>query len=215
MPAYLLAFDIDWSWKELSASEQAIVRRHEALARADPTTHTLETLKQALAAASSDLPQRQIRAVAEDEHGAHALEASHGQCTESKGAAFNPAGRFPGDLKPSDYIAAGVRQLRVALYWPEGSLTAMEEQAHRLDASLSWLVQRALIAAKAPGTAPVAAGQFPRDGGRRKQGVYLPIEMYAELVETADREDRSMSSLVQAAMSSAWPLLTSLPSRDM
>ena len=51
----------------------------------------------------------------------------------------------------------------------------------------------------------------PRFLDRRKQSIYLPIEIYAELVEAASREDRSMSWLVQRALTTSWPTITTLP----
>ena len=79
-----------------------------------------------------------------------------------------------------------------------------------MDCSLSSVVQRAWGIAKGASFVSPADSGLPRDGDRRRQSIELPIEICAELEETAAREDRSMSSLVQRAPSSAWPTITTL-----
>jgi uncharacterized small protein (TIGR04563 family) len=211
MPAYLQHFEIDWGWPRLSEAERAVVRRHEARAQADPGTHTLTTLKEALAASSRELQGREIRSHAEDEHGEYALVAREGRCSDADDDSFNEEGKFPDLLTADDYRAAGVEKLYVGLYWPEGMLRAIQAQASRLDRSLSWVVQKAWIVAKGSTSPPADDNGLPRDGDRRKQSIYLPIEIYAELAEVAAREDRSMSFLVQRALTTSWPTITTLP----
>jgi uncharacterized small protein (TIGR04563 family) len=211
MPEYLRRFDIDWGWPRLSEAERAVVRRHEARAHAEPGTHTLVTLKEALAAASRELPGREIRSRAMDEYGEYALVAREGRCSDAEPGAFDEGGEFSGPLSADDYRAAGVKTLYVSLFWPESMLRVLQEQAHRLDRSLSWVVQKALAVSGAGTSAPTEDGALPRVGARCKQSVYLPIEIWAELHERADREDRSMSSLVQQALAGAWPAITKLP----
>ena len=205
MPEYLQHFEIDWGWPRLSEAERAVARRHEARAQADPGTHTLTTLKEALAAASRELRNREIRSHAEDEHGEYALVAREGRCSDADDDSFDEAGKFPDLLTADDYHVAGVEKL----YWPEGMLRAIQAQASRLDRSLSWVVQKAWIVAKGPTSPATGDNGLPRDGDRRKQSIYLPIEIYAELAEAA--KDRSMSWLVQRALTTSWPTITTLP----
>jgi uncharacterized small protein (TIGR04563 family) len=208
MPEYLEQIEIDWGWPRLSEPERGVARRHEALLQADPTTHTLETLREALAAASAELRGRDVRARAADDGGEYALAARDGKCVEVDDDAFDPEGAFPDRLTPDDYRAAGVTKLYVTLFWTQGLLDAVAKEARRLDRSLSWLVQKAWTLAK---SAPAGAGvELPRDGARRRQSVYLPIDIYAELSDAAAREDSSMSMLVRRALCAAWPALDAL-----
>jgi uncharacterized small protein (TIGR04563 family) len=153
-----------------------------------------------------------VRARAQDEHGKHGLLARDGQCAGASADTLDEAGKFPGPLNAADYLAAGVKQLCVGLFWPEGMLRAMETQAVRLNRSLSWLVQKAWVLGQAPSAGPGDLG-LPRDGDRRRQSIELPIEIYAELADLADREDRSMSFLAQRALLRAWPAVTTLPAQ--
>lgn len=211
MPAYLHDFTIDWGWPRLSEPERGVVRRHEARAQADPHAHTLATLREALAAASRELPGRAIRARAADEQGEHALMARDARCADDHAASFDEGGRFPEPLTAADYRAAGVEQLCVGLFWPEGMLSAIAAQAARLHRSLSWVVEQAWVVAKTAAAVPAGSPALPRDGDRRRQSIHLPIDIYAELADVAAREERSMSVVVQRALTAAWPTLTTLP----
>lgn len=55
MPSYVRNIVVDWSYPQLEAAEQGIVRRHEARLRADPDVHTADTLEDALVLASREL----------------------------------------------------------------------------------------------------------------------------------------------------------------
>lgn len=211
MPAYVQHFEIDWGWPRLSEAERAVVRRHEARAQADPGTHTLATLKEALAAASRELPGREIRSRVEDENGEYALVAREGRCSDADDDAFDEEGKFPDLLTADDYRAAGIDKVYVGLYWPEGMLRAIKAEASRLDRSLSWVVQKAWVLARGKASAATGDSGLPRDGDRRKQSMYLPIGIYAEVAELAAREDRSMSFVVQRALTTAWPTITTIP----
>jgi uncharacterized small protein (TIGR04563 family) len=212
MPNYLSRFEIDWGWPRLSETERAVVRRFEARTQADPGAETLTTLREVLANASSELPGRDLRARAEVGGGEYAWAARDGRCTEGDPETFDAAGVFPDPLTPDDFRAAGVKQLAVALFWPEGMLQALTAQATRLDASLSFVVQKAwALAASAPSPGSGTGPTLPRDGARRKQTITLPLTLYTELVERAAREDSSMSFVVQRVLAQAWPTLVALP----
>jgi uncharacterized small protein (TIGR04563 family) len=211
LPSYLDTFETDWGWLALSEAERAVVRRHEARFQADPGTHTLATLMEALSEASRELPGREIRSRASDEGGEYALVSRDGRCLESEEGSFDEEGVFPESPTPDDYRAAGVGKVYVGLYWPENMLEAIKAQASRLDWSLSALVQKAWAIAKSSSSLAATSGDLPRDGARRKQSIDLPIDVYAEVAELATREDRSMSFVVQRALSAAWPAVTALP----
>jgi uncharacterized small protein (TIGR04563 family) len=211
MPAYLRRVEIDWSWPQLTLTERAVVRRHEARANADPGTHTYATLKAALAAASRELPGREIRSRARDDGGEYLLVAREGRCFDSDDRSFDEEGAFRETLSAEDYRAAGVEKIYVALYWPEEMLRALQAQAIRLDRSISSLVQNAWIVGASSSDDPAAGGGLPRDGKAHKRSVYLPIGIYAEVAEIAAREDRSMSWVMRRALARAWPKITSLP----
>src|SRR6185503_6631518 len=111
MPAYLQQFEIDWSWPRLSESERAVVRRHEARAQAEPGQQTLATLSEALAAASRELAGRELRALAADADGQHALVARDGACARASQVFFDQDGTFPDPLTAADFRAVGIDKL--------------------------------------------------------------------------------------------------------
>lgn len=210
MPIYLEHFAIDWGWPQLSEAERVVVRQHEARAMADPGSHTRTTLEEALVRASRELPGRVIRAQAEEADEAFVLVARDGTCGAGDQATFDPEGAFPEILTAADYVAAGVDRIRVGLFWPRAMLDAMFDQARRLDHSLSWVVEQAwALAGTVRDDARDPAGP-PRDGARVRQSVFLAVEVYAAITETAVREDRSMSWVVQRAVARAWRRLTAL-----
>jgi uncharacterized small protein (TIGR04563 family) len=211
MPASVRSFEIDWGWPQLSEVERCVVRRHQARAHADPGAQTLATLKEALAAASCELPGRVIRSRIVDEHGKRALSARDGRCSDATDESFDEEGKYPDPLTADDYRAAGVEKLCVGLFWPESMLEAIQTQACRLDRSFSWVVEKAWIIAKDVASTSTGGNSLPRDGDRRKQSIYLPIEIYAELADIARREERSMSVVVQRALTAAWPTVTTMP----
>ncbi len=211
MPAYLDRAVIDWSWPSLNDAEQGTVRLFEARHQADPGTHTLDTFKAALASVSSKLPGRTLRARAQDEHGSYELVASAGAAEVSESAGFDDSGVFKEALSPDDFRAAGVEKLWVGLYFPAPMLAAVKGEATRADKSLSFVVQTALRAGFGlPADAPTHDfGSANSD--KRKQSVYLPLDLYTELRGRADREDRSLSWVAQSAIARGWPDVTALP----
>lgn len=151
-----------------------------------------------------------VRAQAEDDCGRHVLVARAGQCSKSDDDSFDPEGKFPDLLTAGDFRAAGVEKLDVGLFWPGEMLRAIQEEAFRLDRSLSWVVQKAWVLAKKPSAASGKDPGLPMGGARQRQSIYLPIEIYAELSEIAACEDRSMSFVIQRALSTAWPAIRML-----
>jgi len=115
-----------------------------------------------------------------------------------------------------------------ALFWPEAMLRAMGEQAHRLDRSLSWCAQRAWSLARAELKTLAPVGLHPRaeavyqeryfapnpDGraDKRRQTLFFPPAMLEELKAEAERQDRSLSWLLQRAWCLAVHDLEALPS---
>lgn len=229
MSANLRTFEIDWGWQLLSNAERAQVRRHEARLRVALVPWTRARLEDALARASRDLPGRQIRARVRDEGGTHVLVATDGSCVAGDPACFDPAGGFPDTLTDEELRAAagpgpvdetvgpaGGQKLLVPLDWPADMLRAMEEQSRRLGQPLSWVVQKAWLVVRNDGGRTVPQGEdlLPRGGTPRKQSIYLPLDIYAELAGIAAREDRSMSRVMQLALAVAWPVITDLPGAD-
>ena len=153
---------------------------------------------------------------AEDLRGSHGLVAEDGCCAAGDASRFDPAGRFPEALTSEDVRGAAVQKLLVPLLWPEDMLRAIEEQARRLDRSLSWVVQKAWMVVRNDGGRTVPQGEdlLPRGGSPRKQSIDLPLDIYAELAGIAAREDRSMSRVMQLALAVAWPVITDLPGPD-
>ena len=208
MPAYVRRLEIDWSWPQLTEAERAVVRRHEARVEADPRTHSLTTFKEAMAAASRELPSREIRCRVTDEYGVYLFAVRAGRCVSSE--AFDEGGKLSEPLTTDDYRAAGVQELSVVLFWPEAMIQSLNELASRLDYSLSRLVQKAWLVGNGA-LSETTNDELPRDGAPRKQSIYLPIEIYEELRDTATRENRSMSFIVQRALGNAWPVISKVP----
>jgi hypothetical protein len=192
--------EIDWGWPRLSEAERAIVRRHEALLRADRKAHTVETAEAALLSAAAELPGQLIRARAVDDectHGWQVVEGDVYPCEE-----FDDAGMFPGELTAADFHAAGVTIVLTPIVFPDSMLKSIEERGWPTDGALSTLVQGAWqIAAN-----DLPAGFRTPTGPRRVQPVYLPVDVWASLHDRAKVEDRSVSYLVQRAVTAAYEL---------
>jgi uncharacterized small protein (TIGR04563 family) len=111
-------------------------------------------------------------------------------------------------------------KLEQALYFPETMLDALKETGARLDRSLSWCAQKAWTLSRAtfskapsavegaealPTSPELAAAReqlqarYSSDGAKRKQTLFFPEEMLAEMKAEAARLDRSLSWLVQTA----------------
>jgi len=88
-----------------------------------------------------------------------------------------------------------------ALYFPESMLQEIQQQAVRLDRSLSWCAQyawtrqRARFADKPTGE----IDQHAFGGEKRKQTLFFPSDMLAEIQDAAVRLDCSLSWLIQRA----------------
>ena len=192
--------EIDWGWPRLTEAERAIVRRHEALLRSDRKAHTVETAEAALRSAAAELPGRAIRARAVDDdhtHGWQVVEGDVYPCDE-----FDEAGMFPGELTAEDFRAAGVTIVLTPIVFPDSMLRSIEERGWHTDGALSTLVQ---------GAWQLAADQLPAgfrtpNGPRRVQPIYLPVDVWASLHDRAKVEERSVSYLVQRAVTAAYEL---------
>jgi len=194
--------EIDWGWPQLSEDERVIARRHEALLQADRKGHTVETAEQALLAAAAELPGKLIRARAADDermYGWQVVEGDVYDCDE-----FDEAGMFPGELTADDFRAAGVTIVLTPVVFPDAMLHAIEQRGWIYDSAdaLSTLVAGAwqLAADELP------AGFRTPDGPRHIRPVYLPVELWADLHDRAKVEERSVSYLVQRAVTAAYEL---------
>ena len=202
MASLLHDVEIDWCWPQLNERERAIARRHEARLRADRTSHTIESVETALAEAARELPGKLIRARAIDDdyqYGWQVVEGEVYTCDD-----FDESGMFPGELTAEDFRAAGVTIVLTPVALPDSMLRAIEERGWIYDSAdaLSTLVAGAwqLAANDLP------AGFRPPDGPRRMRPLYLPVEIWADLHERARAEERSVSYLVQRAVTAAYEL---------
>jgi hypothetical protein len=200
MASLLHDVEFDWGWPALNSDERAIVRRHEALLQADRKAHSVESAEASLLAAARELPGRLIRARAVDDdrqYGWQVVEGDVYPCED-----FDEAGMFPGPLTADDFKAAGVTIVLTPVVFPESMLRSIEQRGWHHDGSLSSLVQGAwkLAADDLP------AGFRTPAGPRRMQSIYLPVEIWAELHDRAKTEERSVSYLVQRAVTAAYEL---------
>ena len=126
---------------------------------------------------------------------------------------------FPGELTAADFRAAGVTFVRTPLAFPESMLdTIRTKAASPLSSSSPRRPPAALRGPAEPDLSLVvqdawttAADELPAGfrtplGPRRVQSVDLPIDIWADIKERARTEDRSMSYLVQRAMTAAYSL---------
>ncbi len=104
-----------------------------------------------------------------------------------------------------------------ALYWPEDMLQAVRDEARRLDASLSAVVQKAWKASRAK-IAEIEhedeeLSPLLRDfsKAKAKQTLFFPGDMFAEICDQAARLDTSMSFVVQVAWVLARAAIAALP----
>lgn len=197
MASCLHDVEIDWGWSQLSAHERLVVRRHEALLQADRTSHTLHTAELALLSAAADLPGRSLRMRAADDEVVHHWQIVDGELHD--GGDFDPDGMFPEELTADDFHDAGVTIVRTPLAFPESMLSTIRRKA---PASLSTLVEDAWTAA----ADELPAGFRTPGGPRRMQSIYLPVDIWADIKDRAKAEERSMSYLVQRAVTAAYAL---------
>ena len=200
MASLLHDVEIDWGWPQLNESERAIVRRHEALLQADRKAHTVDSAEAALSAAAAELPGRLIRARAVDDERTYCWQVVEGDVYD--GEDFDVAGMFPGALTAEDFRVAGVTNVLTPVVFPESMLRSIEERGWHYDGSLSTLVQ---------GAWQIAADDLPTGfrtpaGPRRVQSIYLPVDVWADLHDRAKAEERTVSYLVQRAVTAAYEL---------
>jgi uncharacterized small protein (TIGR04563 family) len=105
------------------------------------------------------------------------------------------------------------------IYWPEAMLRTIQEEAVRLDRSLSYVVQSAWkaagnqVATSEHAELSLLIAEF--QGDKRKQTLFFPAEMLQEIADQARRLDASLSFVVQCAWMLARPDLARLtPSSD-
>jgi hypothetical protein len=196
MPSFLHDVEIDWGWPKLSHEERAVVRKHEALLQSDRKSHTVLTAERALEAAARDLPERLIRMRAIDDEQTHYWQVVEGEVYV--GHEFDEAGMYPEELTAGDFHAAGVTIVLTPLVFPD----SMVHGIARREATLSEVVQDAWHHA----ADAMPAGFRTPEGPRRMHSVYLPVDVWADIKHRARTEDRSVSYLVQRAVTAAYAL---------
>lgn len=206
MPSYVKRLRTDWGYARLSATEQAIARRYEALLRADPGV-TADWLAEQLGAASAQLPGRRVHAYGEDDDGEFALVALDGKCGGDPDVHdYGEEADITSALTADDYRAAGVTAIWTTLFWTRPLLDAVISKAEELDVSASWVVQACWQLAGAR-CAEAKLGYDP-NAARATQPLFLLVDQWADIKERALREERSMSWFVQRAVVLALPHLT-------
>jgi hypothetical protein len=189
--------EIDWGWPELSRHERIVVRMHEAVLQASRTAHTIESAERVLLAAAADLPGRALRMRAVDDELLHHWQIVEGEIFE--GGDFDEDGMFPEELTADDFRSAGVTVVRTPLAFPDSMLDTIRMKAA---SPLSIAVRDAWASA----ADELPAGFRTPLGPRRMQSIDLPVEIWADIKERARTEERSMSYLVQRAMTAAYSL---------
>jgi hypothetical protein len=189
--------EIDWGWGDLTERERLVVRTHEALLQANRTSHTIESAERALLAAAADLPGRSLRMRAVDDELLHHWQIVEGELFE--GGEFDDEGMFRDELTAEDFRAAGVTVVRTPLAFPESMLHTIRTKAA---SPLSIVVQDAWATA----ADELPAGFRTPTGPRRMHAIDLPVDIWAEIKERARSEERSMSYLVQRAVTAAYAL---------
>lgn len=217
MASRLHDIEIDWGWPELNERERAIVRRHEALLQADRKAHTLDSAEAALCAAAAELPGRLIRARGVDDERTYCWQVVEGDVYP--GEDFDEAGMFAGELTAADFRAAGVTVVLTPVVFPQSMLESISAPgvtaSRSIAASLS-IAQRGWhnegsLSALVEAAWRVAADDLPAGfrtpaGPRRVQPIYLPVDVWADLHGRAKAEERSVSYLVQRAVTAAYEL---------
>jgi len=199
-PRMLHDVEIDWAWPKLGDEERAVARRFEARVRADRTSHTLDSVESLLEEVARALPGKLVRARAVDDeqrYGWQIVEGDVYPCDE-----FDESGMFPGPLTAGDFHAVGVTSVLTPIAFPDSMLREMSERAGHSLPALSALVQ---------GAWHVAGDQLPAGfrapgGPKRMQTIYLPVDMWVAIQDRAQAERRSVSYLVQRAVTAAYEL---------
>jgi hypothetical protein len=196
MPSLLHDVEFDWGWRMLSDDQRLIARKHEALLASDRKSHTVITAEQALEAAARDLPGHMLRMRAIDDHHTYFWQVVEGEVYP--GHEFDEAGMFPGELTAEDFHAAGVTIVMTPLAIPDSMISEISTRA----STLSEAVQDAWRDA----ADEVPAGFRSPPGPRHMHPVYLPVDIWADLQDRAKTEERSVSYLVQRAVTAAYEL---------
>lgn len=211
MPRTVHNIVIDWSYPQLDPAEQRIVRRHEAQLRAEPDTHTADTLEDAVVLASRELAGRRVVvSYANEDDDEFGFALRDGDLLPDDDAEIDDAGVFTGALDAADYEAGGVTRVYVALFWPQPVLEALIAEAARQDRSLSALTEQALDLAEHPDASSWPVHTFAARlsaAPRRKQSVYLPPLRLVRLQARAVEADCSLSTLVLEALARCWSRL--------
>jgi uncharacterized small protein (TIGR04563 family) len=101
------------------------------------------------------------------------------------------------------------------LYFPEDMLRQIQAEATRTDRSMSSILQLAYNTAReqiAPmDHAALSAAKGSYGGDKRKQTLYFPDDMLADMRAVAGRLDVSLSLVAQAAFSLARDAIAALP----
>jgi hypothetical protein len=188
--------EIDWGWAKLTDDERVLARKHEAVLQSDRKSHTVITAELALEAAARDLPGRLLRMRAVDDYHTYYWQVVEGEVYP--GHEFDEAGMFPGELAAEDFHAAGVTIVRTPIVIPDSMMKEITSRAN----TLSELVQDAWRDA----ASEVPAGFRTPAGPRHIHSVYLPVDVWAEIHDRARSEERSVSYLVQRAVTAAYEL---------
>ena len=196
MPSFLHDVEIDWCWYLLGDDERAIARKHEALLQSDRQAHTVESAQLALAAAARDLPGRLLRMRAIDDNHTYYWQVIEGEVYP--GHEFEEAGMYPGELSAEDFHAAGVTIVATPIAIPDAMIAEISARA----TTLSEVVQDAWREAGDE----VPAGFRAPVGPRHVHSIYLPVDGWAELRDRAKTEERTVSYLVQRAVTAAYEL---------
>jgi len=229
MPIYITDSRVDWDWAKRTDAERAIIRRYQPAL--DESTHGIESFSALLEAASRELPELQIVAVIDEDdadnwrllvvRGGHVEEmttSARDQDAHVKRLLdTDKADLFPVAVPWSERVAGKSDKFENALYFPEPMLDEIQDEATRLDASMSWIVQKAWVLAREviARTPDRDAAQALRsdyvDATKRRQTLYYPGEMLVEMEAEATRFDSSMSWVVQLAFEIARPAIAALP----
>ncbi len=111
---------------------------------------------------------------------------------------------------------AGTEKREQALYWPESMLQEIQQHAYRTDRSLSYIAQ---LAWKTAGAA-IRGSDYDRvkalvgsyeGSDKRKQSLFFPVDMLAEMESESVRLDSSISLVAQAAFVLAKSTIEGLP----
>ena len=196
MPSFLHDVEIDWGWSKLTDDERLLARKHEALLQSDRKSHTMITAELALEAAARDVPDRLLRMRGADDHHVYYWQVVEGDVYP--GHEFDEAGMFPGELTAEDFHSAGVTIVMMPIAIPDSIAAEIKTRA----STLSEAVQDAWRDA----ADEVPAGFRSPSGPRHVHSVYLPVDLWAELHDRAKTEERTVSYLVQRAVTAAYEL---------